>query len=240
MAITDIVTLLLSIYLVIRGSLRGFLNSFLIPLCLIAGTFLSVFYYQATENLLQSLIIALVGPIILSFLLDALIKKWVEATNRNVVKPDLISRLGGALLTLAWGWLFIIFTLILIEVLPPWGTTMAFVHNDVKRSYSYTLAQPVEQMLFGASSLNTPNATDTAASQEDAKTLAQDPRFQKILQDPDIQKDIEARDLGKLIGNPKMVDLVQEIMKDPVTMKKVMALYKAQPATPEANPPTNK
>ena len=75
-----------------------------------------------------------------------------------------------------------------------------------------------------------PQAT---ASSNDAKSLAEDPRFQKVLQDPDIQKEIDAHDIVKLMSNPKMMDLIQQIMSDPATMKKIMALYSSQ-AQPQA------
>jgi len=221
MAVTDIVTLILSIFFLIRGASRGFMHSLTGPFSIIVTTIISIIYYQTTEDMIASLIIGLIGPLLLNLLLKFLLKAWVKATNTDI-KPNFLSRLGGSILTLIWGWVFIIFTLILLTVLPPWGETLTAVHNDVTKSNSYLIAaKPLEETFFAASKNN------------DAKSLAEDPRFQKILQDPDIQKEIDAHDIVKLMRNPKMMDLVQQIMRDPATMKKIMAIYKSQ-AQPQA------
>jgi hypothetical protein len=157
-------------------------------------------------------------------------------TNREI-KLSFLSRLGGSILTLIWGWVFIIFTLILLTVLPPWGGTLTTVHNDVTKSASYLIAKHLEETFFGphtghsqmfAASKQNITAAASEASSNDAKSLALDPRFQKILQDPDIQKEIEAHDIIKLMSNPKMMALVQQLMSDPATMKKAFALYRNQ------------
>ena len=168
---------------------------------------------------------------LLNFLLKFLLKTWAKATNSEI-KPDFLSRLGGAILTLAWGWVFIIFTLILLAVLPPWGKTLTAVHNDVTRSASYCYRQALGRKFFCCLKTKCRRSHDEA-SNTDAKSLAEDPRFQKILQDPDIQKEIDAHDIVKLMSNPKMMDLTQQIMSDPATMKKVLALYNSQ-AQPQA------
>lgn len=169
--------------------------------------------------------IGTIGPFLLTFLLKILLKTWSKATDSDV-QPDFFSRLGGAILTLAWGWVFIIFTLIFLGLLPPLGNTLTSIHHDVAQSKSYTsIAKPFEGIFFPVSKQNTDAATN-ASTTLDAKSLAEDPRFQNILQDPDIQNEINTHDFVKLMSNPKMLKLTQQIMNDPATMKKVMALYK--------------
>jgi len=225
MAVTDIATFILSIFFLVRGASRGFMNSLTVPFSIIVATIISIIYYRNTKDIIVSLGLGLIGPLLLNLLLKFLLKKWARATNTEI-KPGFLSRLGGAILTLIWGWVFIILTLILLIVLPPWGETLTAIHNDVVRSTSGLIAKPLEEILFAASKLN-----------NDAKSLAQDPRFRKILQDPEIQKEIDAHDIGKLMSNPKMMDLVQQIMNDPVTMKKVMALYRSQAQPQETKNP---
>ncbi len=170
---------------------------------------------------------------ILNLLLKFLLKIWVRAANADIKQPKFLSRLGGAILTFTWWWAFIIFTLILLTVLPPLGKTLTAVHDDVSNSASYIyIAKPLGEHFFAAPQQNATVVTGEASS-ADAKSLAQDPRFQKILQDPDIQKEIDAHDIVKLMRNPKMMDLVQQVMNDPAAMKKIFALYRRQ-AQPQA------
>ncbi len=226
MAATDFITFFLSILFLVRGSSRGFMNSLIGPFSIIVTTIISIIYYQTTNDIIASVSLGLIGPLLLIPLLKFLLKKWAKATNREI-KPGFLSCLAGSILTLIWGWVFIILILILLTVLPPWGKPLAVVHNDVANSFSYLLVNPLKNILFAPSKQNA-TALVSEAPNQDAKSLAQDPRFQKILQDPDIQKEIDAHDFVKLMSNPKMMDLVQQIMSDPVAMKKVMALYRSQ------------
>ncbi len=66
----------------------------------------------------------------------------------------------------------------------------------------------------------------------DTQSLAQDPRFQKILQDAEIQQEINGHDMAKLMSNPKIMALTQQIMTDPEMLKKVMAVWQNQPEIP--------
>jgi hypothetical protein len=246
MAITDLITFFISLYCLIRGSLRGFMNTLINPFSIIVTTFLSIIYYQNTKDWVMASIIGILGPFLMTFLLKFLLRSWAKATN-NDIKPNFLSRLGGSLLTLAWAWLIIIFILILLTVLPPWGATGKNVHNDVTGSASYRLiAQPLEKRFLDAIKINDPGLSSNVstilsasskpavpgpmdpASVNEAKTLAQDPRFQKILQDPEVQKEINAHDMVKLMSNPKMMDLTKQILNDPATMKKVMQIYSSQ------------
>ena len=225
MTITDIAALILSIFFLIRGALRGMMNSLISPFSIIVTTIISIIYYQITKDVIISLVLALIGPLLLSLLLKFLLEIWVKTTYRDIKQPGFLSRLGGAVLTFSWGWVFIILTLILLTILPPWGKTLTAVHDDVSNSTSYIYAaKPLEERFFAAPKQNAAALTGEASG-SDVKSLAEDPRFQKILQDPDIQKEIDAHDIVKLMGNPKMMDLVQQIMNDPATMKKVFALY---------------
>ena len=226
MGVTDFITFFLSLLFLARGALRGFMQSLTVPFSIIVATIISVIYYQITKDIILSLIIGLIGPFLLHLLLRILLKSFAKATNTEI-KPNSISRLGGALLTLAWGWVFIAFTLILLAVMPPWGKTLLDIHNDVLKSASYGMIKPWGESLWGGSKQDVPPVA-SAPLNDNAKSLAEDPRFQEVLQDPEIQKEIDAHDMVKLMSNPKMLDLTRQIMSDPTTLKKVMALYSSQ------------
>jgi uncharacterized membrane protein required for colicin V production len=226
MTVTDFITFFLSALFLLRGASRGFMKSLMVPLSIIVAMIISIIYYQITEDIIISSLIGLIGPLFINLLLKFLLKTWATATNTDI-KPTFVSRLGGSILTLTWGWVFIIFTLILLAVLPPWGKPLTAIQNDVTKSASYCIAKPFGESIFSVSRKNIP-ATSNAALSAEAKLLAADPRFHMVLQDPDIQKEIEAHDLVKLMSNPKMIYLTQQIMSDPATMKKVMAIYSHQ------------
>jgi len=225
MTVTDFIALILSIYLLAIGSARGLMRSLLGPASLIVATIASIFYYQATKDLFISLLIGLLGPILLHLLLKSLLKTFARATNTDT-GPGFLSSVGGALLTFAWGGVFMIITLILLALLPakvaPWTT----MHNDVTTSVSYLTISPWVDKFFPAPPKNPTDATASTSS-PDAQPLAQDPRFQKVLQDPEIQKEINSHDMGKLLTNPKIMALTQQIMSDPEMIKKVMAAYRS-------------
>ena len=232
MTVTDFATCVISVYLLYRGATRGFINSLLFPFSIIAATVLSAVYYKMTNNLIISLIIGLIGPFVLSVLLRFILKLWAQAFNNDIKQPGFISRLAGAALTLIWGWVFIILLLILLAVIPTWWGNLTAVHNDVIKSASYLIAaKPVKDAFFNDSQQNAAIPPDNSALRDDAKSLVEDPRFQKILQDPEIQDEINAHQIGNLMSNPKMMNLVQQIMSDPATMKKVFAIYKNQAQT---------
>ncbi len=224
---TDNLAFLISFVFLFQGAARGFMLTLLVPFSIIVGTIISVLYYLLTKEMIVSLLIGLVGPFLLHLLFKYLLKLVVKAGNVDI-KPSILSRIGGALLNLTWGWVFIIFTLVLVAALPPWGDTMTSIHNDVTQSISYSVAKPFADNLFGTTPANPDAVASAPPSANDAKTLAEDPRFQKVLQDPDIQKDIDSHDIVKLMSNPKMMDLTRQIMSDPATMKKIMALYNSQ------------
>ena len=173
-----------------------------------------------------SLAIGLIGPILLHLLLKLLLKIWVQATNPES-KLSLISRIGGALLTVLWGWIFILFTLILLMVMPTWGKALSAVHNDVTRSVSYRFIKPWGDIFFAPSKQKTTIIVNHSSGNE-VQSLAEDPRFKSVLMDPEIQNEINSHDFAKLMSNPKMIALTQQIMSDPVALKKVMAVYSSQ------------
>jgi len=229
MTITDIATIIISIYLFARGASRGLMNSILMPFSIIVTTILSTVYYQRTNDMMISAAIGLIGPFVLFLVLKLLLNVLIKTLNNDIKQPGFFSRLAGAALTLAWGWVFIVFTLILLATLPLWGDKLKTAHDDVLRSVSYrSIAKPLQESFFPSLKQDTTPAANAPAKNA-MESLADDPRFVKVLQDPEVQKDIDVHDIAKLMSNPKMMKLVQQIMSDPDALKKVMAIYRTQP-----------
>ena len=226
MTITDFIAIILSIFFLERGASRGLMRSLLGPFSMIVATIMAIVYYQATQDMVVSLLIGLFGPILLHLILKFLLNTFAKATNTNI-RPGFLSSLGGAILTLTWGWVFVVLTLTLLPLLPARGATLTVLHNDITNSFSYKITAPWVEKFIPALKGMSPD-TKNVASKSDAQSLAQDPRFQEILQDPEVQKDINDHDFTKLLSNPKMMALTQKIMSDPEMLKKVMAVYRSQ------------
>lgn len=210
MTITDIITLALSTFLVIRGANRGFLGSLLGPVALILGTLLSIVYYYWTKNMLISLCIGLLGPFILSWVFRAFLHSWTVMSNsKGKLSP--ISRITGALLTWGWGFAMLIITVLLLAMLPPFNKPVEFIYKDIHLSHLYHLVKPLDS-----------SAIDKPSSQNEVASLAKDKRIQDIVNDPSVVDAINRKDYSFLIGNPKITALTQ----DPALIKKMMSIYR--------------
>lgn len=210
-----------------RGYSRGFMKSLMNPIAIIVTSIISIAYYQSTNDIVTSLAIGLIGPLALGIVLKFILNLWPK-TFYSDVRTNLYSSLAGSVLTFAWGWIFIIFTLILLTVLPPLEDALINIHNDVVKSMSYNLvAKPLGTNIFGILKEGT-TAPDNAGNGE--KSFFNDPRFQKIAQDPDVQQAVQAHDYVRLLSNPKVIALTNQVMSDPTALKEFMALYNNQKA----------
>jgi len=230
MTLTDFIVLVLSIFLLARGAARGFIRSLLAPASLIITTILSILYYQETHDLVVSLLLGLLGPILLHLLLKFLLKTFAKATNTDV-SPGFFSSLAGGVLTLAWGWVFIALTLILLALFPVKEKPLTTLHKDLTDSIAYKTTAPWVGTFIPVAQEKSADNTHLSST-SDAQSLAQDPRFQKVLQDAEIQQEITNHDMGKLLSNPKIMALTQQIMTDPEMLKKVMAVWQSQQKSP--------
>ncbi|MDE2009491.1 MAG: CvpA family protein [Candidatus Omnitrophica bacterium] len=225
MAFTDVAVFIFSTFFLIRGYSAGFVNSLLGPFSIIIGTLISVIYYETTSHLLTSLALGLLAPVFLYGVLKAVVKMWSKATDTDV-KPNFISSVAGAVLNLVWGWVFIVLFLLLMAFLPPMGRISTAVHDDVLRSASYAAAKPWQEVFFPFANKNAAGASGN--TDDDVQSLSQDPRFRGVLHDPQIQHDIDTHNIVKLMNNPKIMELTKQILSDPATFKKVLAIYQSR------------
>ena len=210
MAITDLITLALSIFLIIRGANRGFLGSLLGPVALILCTLISYVYYNLTQKILISLCIGLFGPFILTWVFRAFLHSWAVTSN-SVGKHSSLSRMTGALLTWCWGMAMLVITVLLLAMIPPLNKPLEFVYKDVHLSKLYHLIKPLDS-----------SAIDTAGAENETASLAEDKRIQAIVKDPAVIDAINRKDYSALIANPK----ITAITKDPALIRKMMSVYR--------------
>ncbi|MBI3602379.1 MAG: CvpA family protein [Candidatus Omnitrophica bacterium] len=207
---TDIIVLICSGFLIWRGASRGFLGSMLGPLALIIATVVSVVYYILTKGILISLLIGLLGPFILAWIFRWLLRSWKQMTNPEG-KLSPASRIGGALLTLAWGLIMIIITLLLLALIPSINGPLQAMYKDIHQSKIYHLIKPWDMA-----------GLDKPSPQDDLRALAKDKRVQDIIHDPQITQAIRQKDFTALMSNPKIMALTQ----DPQMIKKIVMVYK--------------
>lgn len=226
MQITDLIIIACSIFLLWRGASRGFVRSCLGPICLIIATAVSIFFYNSSKNIVLALLIGLFGPMALHFFISNYLKLWHTMTNPEW-KPNPLSCSMGAMLTLIWGWVFIVLTLILLTIIPPLHPSISSMKEDVQASFSYKLVKPLIDSKLAPKSTNN-KKSQAPVSENDIAALAKDPRFQAVLKDPDVQKAIADNNIAAMFSNPKIMALTQELMSDPDMLKKLMAFQQSQ------------
>lgn len=213
----DLILACLIAYFFLLGFMRGFLRSVFGPLALIAGSWIAFVYYQTTQNIFITFIIGIFAPMAISIFLRFILSSWLKSLNPEAV-PSAISRMSGALITLLWGWTFVIFTTILLHVIPVPIKQVVAIQTEIHGSIiAQTTILPF-QALFIPSPKNN-NST------ESVKEMANDPRLADLMNDPEIKAAAQHRDYAALIKNPKIMKLTQEMMADPALMKRILAMY---------------
>lgn len=213
--IIDLILLAIAVYFVLLGLSRGLLRSIFGPIALIAGSWLAYAYYLSTHQTFVAVCLGFIAPMAISFLLKFIVAGWLKSLNPEE-EPDIISRLAGALVTLLWGWVFVIFAVIFIEFFPGFNKTIKDLHASIKKSHVVNLTiTPFKNLILPPA----PQSADDA----EIKQLAQDPRIIDLMNDPEIQRASKNNDVAAMLKNPKVMKLTQEMMKDPELLKKMMA-----------------
>ena len=240
MSITDAISALISLLFACNGWNKGILRIILGPIAMIAASVASYAYYQATQNILISLVIGLFGPFIIKLGLELLLRLWKD--NRRSLEPQLVSRALGATAGFLWGACIIVLTVVLIAVvpLPDSMASLQKIQNDVKRSFIYTrLPFSFGQNSTGGQTadtlklLNNEQFAETIKNSGEYKTLMDDPDIQALITDEETIKQIEKKDLGKLLTNSKF----QKILQDPKLLQKMINLQTKINTTPQKPKP---
>ena len=221
----DLAILIFAAFLFWRGAANGFLWSVAGPIAFMAATALAFLYYNATQNLLVSLTIGLLGPFLLQWFFVFLMRSFGLMGSD---KPSTISSLGGAVVTFAWGMLFVLPVIWMVTWMPAVTPQMETWRKYVQQSYTFQLSQPLIQPLFRTFGINIPPPASVSPASPPApgtpsglEALSQDPRMQSLLQDPDMAQAISSHNYAALISHPKF----QELIKDPAFIQKIMTLY---------------
>jgi uncharacterized membrane protein required for colicin V production len=231
---TDIIIILLTIFLILKGAFRGFWFSLLTPISTIIGYIAALAYFKITDNILHAILIGVLGPIILFFLLRYILFCFIDHENKKYA-PSFISGLLGSIVTVAWGFIFIVPLIYLLTFFPPINPTMVDINKDVKSSIVLKdVFKILNEKFLGEKKSD--GKKSTIANETDSnstKNLIKNPKIQDIINDPEIKAAAEAKDYKKLLSNKKIIAITQ----DPELVKMLLLEFrKIKPAEKSQDP----
>ena len=136
--ITDGALLLISLYSFWAGWQRGLFRALLGPLSLGIATAASYLYYVATKQMIISLLIGLIGPVVLNIVLSVVLSVWNKTVNQDQ-KLSSVSRTFGGIFNLVWADGLCLLVLIFLMVIPPLVPGIDKIQDDLNRSLTYSL-----------------------------------------------------------------------------------------------------
>ena len=228
----DCISGLIFLILFWQGYSKGFFKTILGPIVLVLCSVLSFYYFQQTKNIIGSLIIGTLGPIIIGIIYSMLSKTFNFLTDQDV-EPGFISRMLGGCLNLSWGGGIVILFLLLIMILPKEISRIAGIQSKIQKSWIYTIIYtPFNKILNQKDGAEKQNPIKFLLMQDQTKLkeLAQhkefrellaDSRLRRIFSDSAIQQQIQNKEFDKLMTNPKILTLVQ----DTEFVQKIMGAY---------------
>lgn len=223
--ITDLIVILVIAFLLWRGSSRGILQSLIGPFAFITATAGAYLYYQSTHNILISLAIGILGPMVLYWTLLILLRSIAKLLGGET-QPNILSRIAGAAVTTAWGLIIFIPIIIMLSLFPNFHPKIKEMTTDIKNSRTYASIRPYLKWLnlpedkaqvVAAPSVHKSKPIHTNALAE----IQEDKHMQELLNDPVLKEALEQKNYAALLSNPKIMQMAQ----DPEFVKKLMAAY---------------
>lgn len=227
---TDKIIFFTVIFLFWRGWSKGFAQTTLGPLALIIGTALSYIYYMLSQNLIIATAIGIIAPIIINIIFSMTLGVIFLANEKKNI--SILSRFCGALINTFWGEFLILAGMFLIILIPLHFPIVETAQNNIKESYTYAQVTNYLNKVFNIDVTNNfdpsnlkvltdPKALETLGETKEFQEILKDPQVQALLNDPKTTQAIEAKDISKLLQNPKFIALT----KDPALLKKFLTLY---------------
>ncbi len=215
---TDSIIRVILIIFFVKGCLQGISKSARAPISLMLGGFISLLYYQATSNLMKTMLISLVSPILISITLSLTLKYFTKTIVKSK-EPSPLSRLGGGAISLAWNSIYLCLVLIFISIFPGSNADFQAMQNDVLRSSSFALAKDLSRNVFPVealdiktlfSNLQDVKKIEKLRSTKAFKRIMNNKKFVDFLTDETITKDLMNQDISKVLSNPKLQDMLKD------------------------------
>jgi len=228
MTLVDGIIAVILLFYFWRGWSKGFFRSLLGPLTLAMAWGYAFFYFQKTHNSLVSIGICILGPLVLSLVLQAVYffcKQSSHDSGQHQKPHEFQDRMLGGIVNMVWMGCMILLCLVMFVSVP---VKMPFLEESRRsvlesRTFDMVLAHrlPFLAKDFRPVDLdgNREYMPALQASPE-YQQLMKDPRAQRLFSDPQTRAKIENKDFAGLLADP----LVQEIMRDPQLIQKFLAV----------------
>ena len=225
--ITDILAFICVIYFTIRGCHKGIWRSLVGPLSFLISFAGSQFFFSRTPDLMMSLLILIIGPLVFSVLLAIIIHLW-ETHVTLKEGPSLFSQWLGGFWGLIWGIAVVVIALLSLALFSKHIFRSPIINDNIARSYSYGFIEKfVKNKLPFVSGLESlmsisqnPDKLRDLQSSPEFRSVYKHPKIQEMLSDKKTIQQIQHKDLIKLLENPR----IMEIWRDENLMRQVMNL----------------
>ncbi len=214
MTITDLSLLIILFLLAARGAHKGFLRTLIGPASFLIATGGAMVWFNATHRMPSTLVIALLGPLLLGWFLHQILQ--ITLWKNGFPPVNTLSAICGAIIQIIWGGSMFVILIVLAVILPLKNFGLSDITHDVQASTTYRLLQkPLEDLNL------IPRPTLETSPEQDAQTLLNEPKIQKILSDTTLQEAIKNKDYATLMSSP----LILELAQDPSLVAKMFKAY---------------
>ncbi len=221
---TDLIVSIMLLTAFYRGWSRGLFKTLLGPLCFIAATILSYYFYKQGGNFFLSLLIGLLGPFILYIIISSIFKKSQKPDEKKD-EPSVISRILASFLSISWSGGFIILTILCLMIIPNNLSWIATAQENIRSSQTYQTIDGFKRTFLpeslssseGVSSLLSLPDMSSIQDTKEFKEIISDTKLQNLFADEKILQDITDKNIAALMSNPK----VQSVMNDPGLREKI-------------------
>ena len=229
MTYTDYGVAITGILFFLIGFRKGLFRTLIGPLSLLLCSVAAVIYYDITANVLNTLMIAFIGTIILSLVFRMIFiigKSTVGKTGEDTTL--LFSRILGGLLNLIWKWSILFGMLFLLTLIPFNALNLGTIKNDINGSVSFRLLNRLvlsripqtKRIKQAFRVLENPKKLQTLSSSPEYRDLMADPKVKALTEDKEIQALVDKQDYVKLLSHPK----IKALLKDDELLSKLTRL----------------
>lgn len=243
MGLTDLIVIVAIVAFTVQGWRKGLARTLAGPLAFLISIGGAAFYYKKTGNLLGTLSITFLGPLVLGLIFSLLLFfRYKNKKSRNQMSQS--SRITGGFFAAAWGGAWVLLLLFFLMILPAYFPVLQKIKTGIEHSASYRLARnfiPQEHRSLPSwdenlKTLADPSRLQAIQSSPEFHDLQQHPKIQVLLTDQEILTQIEQQEFARLLTNPK----IQALLKDEELIKKFWELNRRIMETETTEERTNR
>jgi len=222
----DIVFLFLILYFMVSGLQKGFfsyLMEFLLVFVCVLGSWL---YYKETHNLLYSLIILFLSPIILASIFKFLFHVNMEKAQ-HIKSPTIshLNNIAGGTIGFSWGVLWLVVISLVVNLIPLDKPVFLKLKDNVSNSYVLRFVKTIIPFkeVFVLDKLNSlgeimrdPNALANLRQIPSFLVFMEDKKIQDFMKDRNALRQLQEKKILSLLDNSKF----KAILEDAKVLKK--------------------